>query len=246
MLFALKFMFRKELSVKPAAEFHEKLEIKEKFIWKASLVILGIMVILFMVHNRLHWEPWFVAVLGMSALVFASRRVVMDHAFEDVEFTLLLFFVSLFMVIGGVEHSRFLQYVGQFITPFVQHDLLVATLVLLWVSAILSAVIDNIPFTAAMIPIIVGMETQGINVTPLWWGLAIGVGMGGNGTHIGSTANVFIVTISERLARQENDPSLRITPGVWFRKGTPIMLLTLSVATLLIWMFWDFFSGPLT
>ena len=245
-LFALKFMFRKELSVKPAAEFHEKLEIKEKFIWKASLVILGIMVILFMVHNRLHWEPWFVAVLGMSVLVFASRRVVMDHAFEDVEFTLLLFFVSLFMVIGGVEHSRFLQYVGQFITPFVQHDLLVATLVLLWVSAILSAVIDNIPFTAAMIPIIVGMETQGINVTPLWWGLAIGVGMGGNGTHIGSTANVFIVTISERLARQENDPSLRITPGVWFRKGTPIMLLTLSVATLLIWMFWDFFSGPLT
>jgi Na+/H+ antiporter NhaD/arsenite permease-like protein len=243
---ALKVMFRKELSVTPAAEFHEKLEIKEKFIWKASLVILGVMVILFMIHNRLHWEPWFVAVLGMSVLVFVSRRVVMDHAFEDVEFTLLLFFVSLFMVIGGVEHSRFLQYVGQFITPFVQHDLLIATLVLLWVSAILSAVIDNIPFTAAMIPIIVGMETQGINVTPLWWGLAIGVGMGGNGTHIGSTANVFIVTISERLAKQENDPSLRITPGVWFRKGTPIMLLTLSVSTVLIWTFWDFFSRPLT
>ena len=243
---ALKVMFRKELSVTPAAEFHEKLEIKERYIWKASLVILGLMVILFMVHNRLHWEPWFVAVLGMSVLVFASRRVVMDHAFEDVEFTLLLFFVSLFMVIGGVEHSRFLQYVGQFITPFVQHDLLIATLVLLWVSAILSAVIDNIPFTAAMIPIIVGMETQGINVTPLWWGLAIGVGMGGNGTHIGSTANVFIVTISERLAKQENDPSLRITPGVWFRKGTPIMLLTLSVSTVLIWTFWDFFSRSLT
>ena len=53
-------------------------------------------------------------------------------------------------------------------------------------------------------------------------------------------------SLAERLARQENDPSLRITPGVWFRKGTPIMLLTLSVATLLIWMFWDFFSGPLT
>ena len=96
-----------------------------------------------------------------------------------------------------------------------------------------------------MIPIILGMETQGINVTPLWWGLAIGVGMGGNGTHIGSTANVFIVTISERLAKQENDPSLRITPGVWFRKGTPIMLLTLSVSTLVIWAFWEFFSRPL-
>lgn len=245
-LYALKIMFRKELAVTPKVEFHEKLDIKDMFIWKASLVILGIMVVLFMVHDKLHWEPWFVAVLGMSALVFVSRKVVMDHAFEDVEFTLLLFFISLFMVIGGVEHSRFLMYVGQFITPFVQHDLLVATLVLMWVGALLSAVIDNIPFTAAMIPIILGMEAQGINVTPLWWGLAIGVGMGGNGTHIGSTANVFIVTISERLARQENDPSLRITPAVWFKKGTPIMLLTLVISTGLVWLFWDFFSRPLS
>jgi len=244
-LLSLKFIFRKELAGTPDSAFHEHLEIKDPFIWKASLVILGIMVILFILHSSLHWQPWFVAVLGMSALVFVSRKVVMDHAFEDVEFTLLLFFISLFMVIGGVEHSRFLQYVGQFITPFVQHDLLVATLVLMWAGALLSAVIDNIPFTAAMIPIIVGMEAQGINVTPLWWGLAIGVGMGGNGTHIGSTANVFIVTISERLARQENDPSLRITPGIWFRKGTPIMLLTLVVSNLLMWVFWDFFSRPL-
>ena len=245
-LVALKFLFRKELDRPVEAAFHEHLEIKDPFIWKASLVILGVMVVLFMLHTTLHWEPWFVAVLGMSALVFVSRRVVMDHAFEDVEFTLLLFFISLFMVIGGVEHSRFLQYIGQFITPFVQHDLLVATLVLMWVGALLSAVIDNIPFTAAMIPIIMGMEAQGINVTPLWWGLAIGVGMGGNGTHIGSTANVFIVTISERLARQENDPELQITPKVWFKKGTPIMLLTLMVSSLLMWMFWGFFSRPLS
>jgi len=238
-------MFKKELAVTPESTFHEKLEIKNKRVWNSSLVILGIMVILFMVHDDLHWKPWFVAVLGMSALVFVSRKVVMDHAFEVVEFTLLLFFVSLFMVIGGVEHSQFLMYLGQFITPFVQEDLLMATIVLMWVGAVLSAMIDNIPFTAAMIPIILSMETQGINVTPLWWGLAVGVGMGGNGTHIGSTANVFIVTISERLARQENDPSLRITPFLWFKKGTPIMLLTLVISTILFVIFWDFFSRPL-
>ena len=102
------------------------------------------------------------------------------------------------------------------------------------------------PFTAAMIPIILGMETQGINVTPLWWGLAMGVGLGGNGTHIGSTANVFIVTISERLARQENDPSLAITPGMWFRKGTPAMLATLVVATLMMYFGWSWFENPVT
>jgi len=115
----------------------------------------------------------------------------------------------------------------------------------MWVGAFLSAVIDNIPFTTAMIPIILSMETQGINVTPLWWGLAMGVGLGGNGTHIGSTANVFIVTISERLAREKGDPSLAITPLVWFKKGAPMMLLSLAAATLVFFIFFGFFSSPI-
>ena len=115
----------------------------------------------------------------------------------------------------------------------------------MWAGAFLSAVIDNIPFTAAMIPIILGMEHQGVNVTPLWWGLSMGVGLGGNGTHIGSTANVFIVTISERLAREQNDPSLAITPGVWFSKGTPAMLASLVVATVLFWLFFPYFERPI-
>ena len=244
-LLFLKFLFRKELAVEPADTFHEKGEIKDPRLWKASLVVLGAMVVGFILHGRLGWEPWFVAALGMTALVFASRDLLMDHAVEHLEVPLLIFFIGLFMVVGGVEHSQFLIYVGQFILPFAQNDLLVATVVLMWVSAFLSAAIDNIPFTAAMIPIILGMETQGVNVTPIWWGLAMGVGLGGNGTHIGSTANVFIVTISERLAREENDPSLAITPGLWFRKGTPAMLVTLAVATVLMVVFWGWFEAPL-
>jgi Na+/H+ antiporter NhaD/arsenite permease-like protein len=207
-------------------------------------VVLLLMVVLFTLHDRLGWDAWFVAVLGLTALIFTSRHLLMDLAMEHVELTLLMFFIGLFMVIGGVEHSEFLKWVGQFIEPFVERDLLVATIVLMWVAAVLSALIDNIPFTAAMIPIILGLEQRGINVTPLWWGLAMGVGLGGNGTHIGSTANVFIVTISERLARQENDPSLAITPGVWFRKGTPMMLLSLFAATIVFVLFFGFFSEP--
>ena len=241
----LKFLFRKELAITPADIDQEIPKIENQKVWRASLVILGLMVILFMLHRALHWEPWFVALLGMTALIFVSRGVIMDRAMEHVEITLLIFFLGLFMVIGGVEGSQFLEYLGQFITPFVQRDLLTATLVLLWIAAFLSAMIDNIPFTAAMIPIILGMEAQGINVAPLWWGLAMGVGLGGNGTHIGSTANVFIVTISERLARQENDPSLRITPYLWFRKGTPVMLGTLVVATIIFATFFDYFAKPI-
>jgi len=169
----------------------------------------------------------------------------MDHAMEDVEIPLLIFFISLFIVVGGVEHSGFLRYLGQFIVPFVQKDLLVATLVLMWVAAVMSAAIDNIPFTAAMIPILMSMETQGIHVAPLWWALAVGVGMGGNGTHIGSTANVYIVTISERLAKRENNPSLAITPWVWFRYGLPAMLVTLTISSIVFYLFFDFYNAPI-
>jgi len=244
-LVMLKFLFRQQLAETPEGTFDEVVEIKDKRTWNASLIILGAMVVLFMLHRQLHWDAWFVAVLGMSALVLSSRHLLMDHAVEHVELTLLMFFIGLFMVIGGVEHSEFLIYLGNFITPFVVRDLLVATIVLMWVGAFLSAAIDNIPFTAAMIPILLGMDMQGINVTPLWWGLAMGVGLGGNGTHIGSTANVFIVTISERLAREQNDPSLAITPGMWFRKGTPVMLGTLVIATVLMVVFFDWFAAPL-
>ncbi|MEJ2529956.1 MAG: SLC13 family permease [Gammaproteobacteria bacterium] len=241
-----KWLFAKELSVTPEKqEFSGEKQISEPRTWYSAVAVLGLMVVLFTVHHALGWEPWFVAVLGLTLLVFLGKDVNMDKSFEEVEITLLIFFISLFVVVGGVEHSHFLQYVGQYIRPFVETNLLVASLVLMWGSAIFSAMIDNIPFTAAMVPILLGMEQQGINVTPLWWALAVGVGMGGNGTHMGSTANVFIVTISERLAKETGDPSMRITPGLWFRKGTPAMLLTLLTSSILMWLFFDFFSAPI-
>jgi Na+/H+ antiporter NhaD/arsenite permease-like protein len=244
-IFALKFLFRKELAVTPAQpDFSQQEKISDPKTWKASIAVLGVMVVGFIMHNALHWEPWFVAGMGLTILMFIGNEVELDEHFADVELTLLMFFMALFILVGGVEHSHFLEYLGQFILPFVERDLLTATLLLMWVSAFLSAAIDNIPFTAAMIPIILGMETQGINVSPLWWGLAAGVGMGGNGTHLGSTANVFIVTISEKLAKDQGDPSLAITPGLWFKKGAPVMILTLCICTIIMYLFFDFFAEP--
>jgi Na+/H+ antiporter NhaD/arsenite permease-like protein len=243
-LFFLKFLFKKELAVTPAKpDFSKREEIKDPRTWKASLVILGIMVVGFILHNTLHWEPWFVAGMGLTLIMFVGKNVDMDEHFADVELSLLLFFMSLFILVGGVEGSHFLEYIAQFIIPFVQSDLMIATIMLMWMAAFLSAAIDNIPFTAAMIPIILGMETQGINVTPLWWALAAGVGMGGNGTHLGSTANVFIVTISEKMAKDAGDPSLAITPWLWFKKGSPVMLLTLVICSIIMVTFFDFFAG---
>ena len=250
-LLSLKFLFRKELAVKPVldaepgGEFAEKALYTDRRLWYQSLGVLGLMVVLFVIHHKIHWEAWMVSMTGLTLLLFIGRKIELDHAMEDVEIPLLIFFISLFILVGGVEHSGFLRYLGEFIIPFVKQDLLTATLLLLWVAAALSAAIDNIPFTAAMIPILLGMEQQGVNVTPLWWALAVGVGMGGNGTHIGSTANVYIVTISERLAKRENDPSLAITPGLWFRKGTPAMLVTLILASFVFYFFFDFYNQPM-
>ena len=245
-LLALRFLFWKELSVKPEpVKFAERFQLDDRKTWNLAIAVLGFMVVLFVFHRYLNWDAWVVAAVGMVTLFLVGRNLQLDPYLEKVEYALLLFFISLFVMVGGVEHSHFLQYLGQHIMPFVRESLLGASLALLWGAALMSAVIDNTPFTAAMIPIILSMEAQGMNVTPLWWCLSMGVGMGGNGTHIGSTANVFIVTLSERLAQKERNPALAITPGLWFRKGTPAMLVTLVVCTIFVVLFFDFFSAPI-
>jgi len=201
--------------------------------------------VLFILHGKLHWEAWFVAAIGLTALIFFAPKIELEEPFAEVELSLLMFFISLFIIVGGVEHSKFLEYIGQGILRFIQQDLLTACLVLLWASVVFSAAIDNIPFTAAMIPIILGLKTHGINVTPWWWALAVGVGMSGYGTHLGATANVFIVTISERLARQAGEKRFQIAPGIWFKKGTPVMIIALVVSSTIFWTFFDFYATPL-
>jgi len=245
-LFALKFLFRDKLSATPEKpEFAKGGILQDKWTWYSSLVVLGTMVVLFIFHSVFHWEAWVVACLGLTVLLVLTYKGSPDKYLAEVELSLLMFFVSLFVIIGGVEHSQFLEWIGKFVQPIVEQDMLVACIALMWGAAIMSAMIDNIPFTAAMIPIILGMEAQGIDVTPLWWSLAIGVGMGGNGSHLGSTANVFIVTLTERMAEKEGKPSLAITPGMWFRKGSPIMLLTLMISSVAMVVFFEFFAAPL-
>ena len=244
-LYFLRYLFKEDLAATPQGTFEDTIPYKDKSLWNKSLVVLGVMVVLFIIHGQIHWEPWMVAGTGLILLSILAKEIEFEEVMHEVEIPLLMFFVSLFMIVGGVEGSKFLEYLGQFIIPFVKEDFLVACIILMWVAAIMSAAIDNIPFTAAMIPIIMSLEAQGINVAALWWCLALGVGMGGNGTHIGSTANVYIVTVSERLARKEGNPDLAITPLVWAKKGLPVMILTLLICTVIMYLFFDYYSAPI-
>ena len=255
-LFFMRYLFKEELAIVPEGTFEETIPYKDKTLWNKSLAILGLMVILFVIHNVIHWEPWMVAGTGLILLTILAKEIEFEDVMKNMthEIPLLMFFVALFMLVGGVEGSKFLEYLGQFIVPFlidpvsgevIQENFMITCIALMWVAAIMSAAIDNIPFTAAMIPIIASLETVGVNIAALCWCLAIGVGMGGNGTHIGSTANVYIVTVSEKLAKTTGNPDMAITPLKWAQKGLPVMVLTLCICTVIMYMFFDYYAIPL-
>lgn len=245
-LYGCKIMFKEEMSKQTQAPvFSGESLIEDRRTWYSALFVLAIMVVGFIFHGRLHWDAWVVGSFALTILVFLVPRLELDPYLEKVELSLLLFLIALFVLIGGVEKSGFLYFIGQQIRPLVEGNLLFASIAIMWSAALLSAFINNIPLMAGIIPIILGMEAQGANVTPLWWALAAGVGLGGNATHVGGAANVFVVSLSEKIAKRENDPSLAITAGLWARKGWPIMIMTLITSTVVIAMFFDFFSRPI-
>lgn len=201
-------------------------------------VMLGV-VLLFFVHHTLHWYPAFVSLIGL-AVALVWLRPDPEMLMNKVEWTVLLFFAALFIMVGGVDASGLLDLIGSLLASYAGEPghLLATAILLMWVAAILSAVIDNIPFTVTMIPIVAALEQQGVNATPLWWALALGVGLGGNGTHIGATANVICIAEAERVGL----PQARISPSRWLKTGLPVMLGSLSVASAVFALFFPAFS----
>ena len=235
------FLFRKELPKGDGTtliDLDESQAITDAAGLKRMLVVIGVIILLFFVHHRLHVYPAFVALIGL-ALAVALLRPKPELLLSEVNWSVLVFFAGLFVIVGGVESSGLFDLIGDSIAGMAKDPaaLLITALSLMWIAAILSAIVDNIPFTVAMVPIILGLESQNVNVTPLWWALAIGVGLGGNGTHIGATANVVVVAVSEECGI----PDARITPRIWLRTGLPTMFVSLIAASLVYAVFFDFF-----
>jgi Na+/H+ antiporter NhaD/arsenite permease-like protein len=199
---------------------------------KKTLLVLCGVIVLFFIHHQLHLEPSFVSLLG-AAVALLWVRPDLNEILREVEWSVLLFFAALFVTVGGLESSGLLAAFSQKVASLAVGNLLLAALVLLWVSAIMSAIVDNIPFAMAMIPVILHLETQGINTTPLWWALALGVGFGGNGTPIGATANVIVVSLSEKTRTPLRFKS-------WLKSGSLVMLLSCTVASLLFLLLFRF------
>ncbi|HLG30854.1 MAG TPA: ArsB/NhaD family transporter, partial [Candidatus Brocadiales bacterium] len=238
-LLLLKFIFRRELREKPKnidalLNLDEKEALKDPKALKRVLFSLAVVIILFFLHREFHIQSSFVALIG-AAIAFMWVRPEPDEILREVEWAVLLFFACLFIVVGGLERAGLLDIAAEKVVHYATGNLIVTSIALLWVSAIFSALIDNIPFTMAMIPVIQHLETQGINVTPLWWSLALGVGFGGNGTPIGSTANIIVVAMSERT-------KFPITFKKWFKTGFVVMVATCLAASILMVIFFKFLS----
>ncbi len=241
-VFLMLFLFRGYLTqpMQEVLDLDETRALKDRKSLLAILVSMAVVILLFFIHHHFGLFPGYVAWIGV-ALALALVRPDPDEFLRQIDWSVLVFFAGLFILVGGVEGSGLLDLLGQQLVVIARDPerLLQTALILLWVSAFLSAAVDNIPFTVTMIPIISHLETQGVDVMPLWWALAMGVGLGGNGTHIGSTANVICVAEAERAG----DPAFRISPLLWLKKGTPVMLATLVISSLLLAIFFDYYRG---
>ncbi|MCG7910260.1 MAG: ArsB/NhaD family transporter [Candidatus Thiodiazotropha taylori] len=206
---------------------------------KRTLFSLAVVVVLFFIHHNLHILPAYASFIGLC-LALLMLKPDMEQIFGTVNWSVLFFFAGLFMIVGGVEASGLLDLLGNELARLARDPqmLLLTGLLLMWVAAVLSAVVDNIPFTVTMIPIIMGLESSGVNIAPLWWALALGVGLGGNGTHLGATANIIAVSESEKSGM----PEARITPLIWMKTGIPVMFFGLILASLVYWLFFDLFT----
>ncbi len=163
-----------------------------------SVVVLVSTILGFIFHSTLHLESATVALSGAAILLFISG-IDPEDVFMDIEWTTIFFFIALFVLVGGLEEAGIIKWFANVILEATQGNLFMTLMLLLWGSALLSSFLDNIPFVATMIPLIQSMgELSGMNVTPLWWALALGACLGGNGTMIGASANVVACGMLEK------------------------------------------------
>lgn len=197
--------------------------IRDLALFKKSLVMIALVVFGFMLHGQLGLDSSVIA-LSAACIMLLIGKADLELSVFSVEWTTIGFFCGLFMVVGALSETGVITMLAQWLMSITNDNPLALMLVILWASAIISAILDNIPFVATMIPIITAIGATGVDVSSLWWALSLGACLGGNGTLIGASANVVLSSISTK----EGYP---ITFMDFTKEGMPIMLLTVAVAT---------------
>ncbi|CQR71992.1 Na(+)/H(+) antiporter NhaD [Sporomusa ovata DSM 2662] len=233
----LLLIYRKDLQVddhnrQTILQLKFKEEIKDWRLLKKSLTVLGITIVAFVFHGVLHLESATVALTGAILLMLVSREEPEDILLH-IEWPTLFFFIGLFVLVGGLKATGVIGELANWTLTVTHGDLLQTTLIVLWVSAIASAFIDNIPFVATMIPMLQEMgQLSGMSLEPLWWSLALGACLGGNGTLIGASANVIVAGIAEKNG-------ISLTFNHYLKIAFPLMVVSIIISH--IYLYWRYF-----
>ena len=231
-LIAARWLFRDLLAADPALrasllELNERDMITNPDLLRRSLAVLGLTLVGFLLHGPLGLEPATIALTGAVVLMVLARESP-DEVLREVEWPTLFFFIGLFMLIAGVIEIGLIDVVADAIVAVTGGALAGTSLLVLWLSATLSGIIDNIPYTATMIPVVQQLD-QGQPNDAIWWALAIGADLGGNATIIGASANVILAGMAER----EGHP---ITFGQFLRYGLPVTVGSMLIASVYVWL----------
>lgn len=247
-LLLLRFFFRKELREyqqieKPSSVLElmkrdeEAMIIENKDTLRKGLLVLGGVIVLFSLQTLTHIEVSIIAI-GGAAILLVITRIPVDKIFREVDWPTLFFFVGLFVIVGIAENAGLINVLADIAIDITGGDSWLTFIATIWLAGIGSAFVDNIPLTATLIPVIQSIDSNPtlapafgarsvFQFNPLWWALALGADIGGNGTLIGSSAGVVAIGLSEKFGH-------RITFNRWFRIGFPFMLITLAIGTIIL------------
>lgn len=237
-IFILRLIYRKQLVARPELQksimsMNEDEELKDHSLLRKCLLVLFLTIAGFILHQYVHLESSVIALTGASLLLLISREDP-EHVLHAVEWPVIFFFAGLFVLVGALEKVGVIEAIAKFSLEVTGGALVPAGMLILWISAIASAFVDNIPFVATMIPLIQDMGRLGgiENLNLLWWSLSLGACLGGNGTIIGASANVVVIGMAEKRGTH-------ISFMGFMKIAFPLMLMSIVISTgyLLLWYY---------
>ncbi len=228
-ILCFKFMFKKQLFVDDKAKekilnLDEKKAIKDKPLLIKSIIMIIFILLGFILHNVLNLESSIVALTGATIMMFIGKQDV-DEILSSIEWSTIAFFGGLFVIVGGLVEVGIINNITQYLISATSGHLVLTMLVILWLSAIISSFLDNIPFVATLIPLILTMQGQGIDVMPIWWATSLGACLGGNGTLIGASANIVLANVGQKNGYP-------ISFKDYFKIGFPLMIFSILISTI--------------
>ena len=237
-IFIFEYLYHKDLVTTPELQkelmkMDEYAALKDRVLLNKSLFVLGLTILGFFTHQLHHVESSLMALTGgflLLLLAGGGHELVEETMKSKVEWATIFFFIGLFIAVGGLVEVGIIGELARAAVEITGGDVTATSLLVIWLSAIVSSVLDNIPFVATMIPLIQDMGSMGVsNLEPIWWSLALGACLGGNGTLVGASANLIVAGLA--AAR-----GVRITFMDYLKVGFPIMIFTIITATIYVYL----------